>query len=167
MSRICECVSFGCARIGGRNLTTAHWRRHVKSDFQATLNDLTSLSNSFSPLNEWDQEFDPSIYTEHWTAKTAYNSKLSVLEYLFEIMKDFVASPKASKELVSRQLYKQKYKFAEQVNEKLPETYNQAVEILEPFLMQLHTYHTCPNDCVRFREQHRSNQLSPLRIITL
>ena len=122
MSRICECVSFGCRGIGGRTLKTNVWKSHVKSDFQATLNGAASSSKPFSPINEWDKQFDPSIFTNHWSAKTPFNSKLSVLDYLFEVMKDFVASPKASKESVSNHLYKQKYRFSEHINHILPET---------------------------------------------
>ena len=89
------------------------------------------------PVNEWDRPFDANLFESQWAARTPFNDKTSVLEYLFETMKEFVSSPKASKAFVSKDLRKQKYTFADKVNDKLPETYDQAVAILEPFLMPL------------------------------
>ena len=47
-----------------------------------------------------------------------------------------------------------KYTFAEQMNEKLPETYDQAADILEPFLMPVHKYYVCVNDCIIHRKEN-------------
>ena len=137
-------------------MRTSEWKRHVKEDFKET----AKIKPSFVPVNEWDQQFDANLFNSHWAARTSFNDKISVLEFLFETMRDFVSSPKASKTSVTKDLGKPKYKFAEQMNEKLPETYDQADGILEPFLMPVHKYNVCVNDCIIYRKENANRMES-------
>ena len=78
---------------------------------------------------------------------------MTVLETLFEIMKDYSYTPNTSMSSVSSRLSTWKNTILES-NNNLPDSFDSALKLLEPFLMPLFTYHVCPNDCILFRNEH-------------
>ena len=158
MSKECICKSFGCGEKGGVFQSVKTWGRHLKADFAKS----TKNINHYEPINEWDMDPNLSIYRTHWTAKSRYNSKLSVLEYLFQTLKIFASKPNESKDNTSTHLYHEKYDLSEVINEKLPNTFEEAISILSPFLMPLKVYNVCTNDCVIFWRQYKDDTNCPV-----
>ena len=106
-------------------------------------------------INLFDWEFKPDLYRNHWAAneKISRECRLTVLEAVFEVMRDFVFSPNMSKGCVSRRLNSLKSKFLFQDNN-LPSDFEQAMKIIEPFLIPMHKFNVCPNDCIIFRKEY-------------
>ena len=158
MSSICICNSFGCGKRGGVKQTPVTLARHVKLDVERSIEAIPI----FEPINEWDVDVDPDLYKSHWSAKARFNNRLSLLEYCFDAARIFVSQPNASKESVSNHLYTNKYNLAETLNNDLPETFDQMVNILTPFLMPQIVYHVCKNDCIIYRKEYETATRCPV-----
>ena len=98
----CHCISFSCA---GKQQTRKTLRRHTIED-QRSVAGPKRIAAESGVIGEFDSIVDWSLYQTHWTATTKINesSDVSVLNMLFQISRDFVMSPGASKESVSREL---------------------------------------------------------------
>ena len=130
-------------------------KRHKKQD----------LSKSSIPpaLPEFDKLFDIGLHTNSSEAQTLIfpNAKLTILEAIFNIIKDFVFTPDASKKSTSRDFSRMKEKFLPQCN-LMPGSLEEALEIIDKYLMPLKTFHVCVNDCVVFRKDKSDLKFCPI-----
>ena len=154
----CECKSFGCGASGGKMQSSRTAHRHIKED-----NFLLCKRHipNYKPVSDFDKYMDLGVYQTHWSVSHRLNKKLSILEYIFEIMREFVSTPNASKKTVTNHLSALKYKVLETVNEKLPDSFEAALKILEQFLIPLNTFNVCPNDCIIYRKDYEHETKCP------
>ena len=158
MTEPCYCESFSCA---GNLVSSSTLRRHVLQD--RSIAEGNRASHQEGIIGDFDKHFDSSLYEKHWTAKEkiSESSHTSVLEMLFQISRDFVMSEDASKEWVSSQLSLIKKNFLSSSND-LPETFDQMIDVLDPFLLPMHTFDVCKNDCVLFHKEHETAEVCPI-----
>ena len=153
---ICNCVSFGCATLGGKAVSSYLLKKHINADFELNLKNTVT----YEPINEWDVDVDLNLFHTHWSSKCEFDTNTTLLEYLFEVQRDFVFTPNAAKETVTTLLSTTKRRMID-IDERIPNTFTIAVIILKPFLSPLIRYHVCPNDCILFRKQYEDEVTCP------
>ena len=85
----CECKSFSCGASGGKMQSSRAAHRHIKED-----NMLCKITVPiYKSISEFEKYMDLGLYKTHWSAKHRLNKKLSILEFILEIMCEFVSIP--------------------------------------------------------------------------
>lgn len=112
-----------------------------------------------SEASDADNLHDLDLYSGSWlysssAAATSLfdGSTTTVLHALVSYFYWFSQSPGISKEALSSMLSMQ-YSLLPHGN-KLPQSYNEALNAIEPYLVQPVVYHVCKNDCIVFRNGH-------------
>ena len=155
----CHCISFSCS---GKLVSRKTLRRHAHED-RLSMAASNRLAGQSGTIGSFDSVVDPSLYQTHWTAreKISESSDVTVLEMLYQISRDFAMAPGASKHWVSQQLMLLKKNFLSHKDD-FPETFEQLVEILDPFLPPMHTFDVCVNDCIIFRKENEFDVNCPV-----
>ena len=155
---ICQCASFGCGGLGGKVVSNHLMRKHINADFERALEE-TVL---YEPVNEWDIDVDFNLFHTHWSSTCKFDKHSTLLEFLFEVQRDFVSTPNDTKKSVTTLLSTTKRRMADGIDERTPDSYKKAKKVLEPFILPLHKYHVCPNDCIIYRKQYENKVSCPV-----
>ena len=106
--------------------------------------------------------YDMSIYDQEVLSSTPlYNgARLTVMDALVKHLSWFSEHPSISKEALSDVLRMEHLEILPPGNN-LPSSYNDAMKVIEPFLIQPIMFHACPNDCIIFRGDHTDLETCP------
>ena len=95
-----------------------------------------------------------SAYESPIVTEPLYNgASITLLETVVEHLLWFAEHPGISKEALSNLLHVQHHRVLPPGNI-LPENYEAAMKLVEPFLITPVVFHVCPNDCIIFRGKH-------------
>ena len=130
-------------------------RHHLKMD-----NQTLEIPSS---IGDFDKYLDFCSYSTIPEANTLMypNARITILEGVYEILRDFVFTPDASKMSTSARFKQLKEKFLPE-NNMMPASFDQALQLITSFLMPLEKFHVCPNDCVIFRKEFTSLSKCPV-----
>ena len=102
-----------------------------------------------------------SIYDQEVLSSTPlYNGAMTVMDALVKHLSWFSEHPSISKEALSDVLRMEHLEILPPGNN-LPSSYNDAMKVIEPFLIQPIMFHACPNDCIIFRGDHTDLETCP------
>ncbi|XP_068748657.1 uncharacterized protein [Montipora capricornis] len=87
-------------------------------------------------------------------------AKISVVEALVHMFDWFTSHPSLSKQAFSENLHYLHNYILPQGN-LLPSSYQEAYQVIKPFLIPEITYHVCPNDCIIFRKEYKNAAKCP------
>lgn len=94
--------------------------------------------------------FDPSLYSDGLAATPLYEgSHSTVLQALQQYFTWFSDHPGTSKDALSAMLSMQHHNI-EPMGNLLPDSYEAALKLIEPYLVKPVVYHACPKDCLVF-----------------
>ena len=90
-----------------------------------------------------------SIYDTELLSRTALyeGAKISVMDAVVKYLQGFIEHPSLSWEALSGILRMEHIEILPPGN-KLPASYEEALQLVEPFLIQPILFHACPNDCI-------------------
>ena len=88
-------------------------------------------------------------------------ASISILEAVSEHLDWFTSHPGTSKEALSRILFMEHHRILPPDN-KLPDSYESAMKLIKPYLIEPMTYHACRNDCILFRNDYASSLICPI-----
>ena len=116
-----------------------------------------------SSIGDFDAYMDLSLYSKMPEASKPVSSvsEITVLEAVFEIVRDFVFTPNASKKSTTSRFKLIKEKFLPD-NNAMPKSFEDAIKVIEPLLVTLHKFNVCPNDCVIFRKHYSDMSSCPI-----
>ena len=111
---------------------------------------------------KFDKLYNMSIYeTERLSKTPLFNgSSTTVMDALVAYLGWFSEHPGISKEALSEILRVQHDQILPSEN-KLPSSYDEAIKLVEPFLIKPKVYHACPKDCILFREEFKDLTICP------
>ena len=120
-----------------------------------------SLPLSQSQADPCNIHFDPSLYSRPEAIAPLYEgSSVTVLEAVTQHFDWFTSHPGTSKQALSDILHMQHHLILPAGN-LLPDSYDSALKMIEPFLIQPITFHACRNDCILFRNEHACSVSCP------
>ena len=88
-------------------------------------------------------------------------AQITVLQAIFQYLYWFTEHPSISKDALSDLLHFQHHNVLPPGN-LLPNSYEKAVKLVEPFLIKLLISHCCPNNCIFFRGENLSLSKCPV-----
>ena len=107
-----------------------------------------------------DFHFDESIYRSKSAVTPLYDgAHLTVLQATAKYFDWFSSHPGTSKEALSDVLHIQKDILPH--GNLLPDNYESALSIIQPYLVKTVVFHVCKNECVIFRNEHADSILCP------
>ena len=106
--------------------------------------------------------YDMSTYDIETLSKTPLydGATISVMDALVKYSSWFSEHPGISKEALSDVLRIEHNEILPSGN-KLPSSYNDALKLVEPFLIQPIVFHACPKDCIIFRKEFADLETCP------
>ena len=130
-------------------------RRHLKMDNQTL--------EFPSSIGDFDKYLDFCSYSTIPEANTLMypNARITILEGVYEILRDIAFTPDASKMSTSARFKQLTEKFLPE-NNMMPASFDQALQLITPFLMLLEKFHVCPHDCVIFGKEFTSLSKCPV-----
>ena len=138
----------------------------VLAECGSILSDVTDCSSNDElddgDVPKFDKLYDMSIYDTECLSKTPLftGSSTSIMDALVAYLRWFSEHPGISKEALSEMLRVQHNEILPLEN-KLPSSYNEAMKLVEPFLIKPVVYHACPKDCILFREEFENLNACP------
>ena len=106
--------------------------------------------------------FNASLYESSVATTPLYDgASITLLQALCRYFDWFSSHGGVSKEALSELLYTHHH-FILPYGNRLPDSYEGALRILKPYLMETITFHVCPNDCVVFRNDYADNVTCPV-----
>lgn len=118
------------------------------------LNVLDSLESIYG------KKLIPKEVTEADTTPLYSGSSITLLEAVAEHLFWFTNHPGTSKQAVSDILSMQHHTILPKGNV-LPDSYQKAMKVAQPFMMKPITYDVCPNDCIIFRNNNSDLEKCP------
>lgn len=117
------------------------------------VSDNTFKETYLNPFTQYDNmRQSPPLYPE---------AKLSVVEALVHMFDWFTSHPSLSKQAFSENLnYLHNYILPQ--GNILPSSYQEAYQLIKPFLIPELVYHVCPNDCIIFRKEYKNAEKCPM-----
>ena len=88
------------------------------------------------------------------------SASITVLQALAQIFQWFTAHPGTSKEAVS-ELLSMQHNVLFPAGNLLPESYYDAHQLIEPFLIKPEVFHACEKDCVLYRKELKEAEVCP------
>ena len=106
--------------------------------------------------------YDSSVYSSGIASEILYEgASITVLDALVRHFTWFSEHPGISKDALSDMLHSQHHHLLPYGN-KLPASYEVALNAIEPYLVKPIVYHACPNDCILFRSTYSDLSECPL-----
>jgi len=119
------------------------------------LNEIIAVSNDQCRQHSEENNQNSIAYSALYTS-----ASITVLQALAQIFQWFTAHPGTSKEAVSELLSMQHNVLLPKGN-LLPESYYDAHQLIEPFLIEPEVFHACEKDCILYRKEHKEAVVCP------
>lgn len=105
--------------------------------------------------------FDPTLYNKPDVVAPLYEgASITLLEAVSQHLDWFTSHPGTSKEALFNVLHMYHNNILPSGN-LLPESYEELMKIVSPFLIKPITFHACQNDCILFRNEHSESLVCP------
>ena len=106
--------------------------------------------------------FDFTVYDSAVATTPLYSgAQITILQAIVQYLYWFTEHPSISKDAHSS-LLRYTHRFILPPDNLLPDSYESAMKLVEPFLVKPLTFHCCPNDCVIFRGENLHSEECPV-----